>query len=302
MPSATELPSLRAPAEIAADGPATESPRRQRRGRLLIALLIAACLAADAAVAVTTGLRPGLSKLEFWLMTSQIQVAFVWLILNCTRPLIHLAILIATLAVWWLILEPSMSAVWDYVPRLDDGNGKYSEYFATWMLFSGIPTLALLLLGARFVSAWSSSTNRASTRPFQFQLRTLLGWFFAASLLPLAGRFVDISLLATLVPTREMLTFCFAFVGVPIGTAVVLGRGRWPTVILGLIVSYGPCVLIDPIWHDGPPGEVVAYIAPYLTLYFLMLLVLRAAGYRLAYRPWWRRRVAAAKDHVVAPK
>ncbi len=291
MSSAVGTPALEAmPAESA-----PTVMRRQRRGGLLLTLLVAACVVSVAAVAVVTG--RDFNKRPDWqyaagliLAFSQLQLAVAWFILRRSRPLRHSVWLVVTLVVWrWLVANSGFED--DGRILRVDANECFGILLGLWLPLGVLPALALLPFGASL--AKSGEANRGqhhAVQPFQYRLRTLLGWFLVASMVPLFGRFVEEWALWQFfewpVPLMPLL---LAGSGVPICTAVALGSGRWRTVAAGLCVSFGACMVADLCLDSDWPGFCTFVVAPFLALYLLMLLVLRAAGYRLVYRPWWRR-------------
>lgn len=283
------------PEDRAAEAPpaAPASPsatlRRLHWPRLLVILLLVACLWAD--------LRFGVYWPSIWQMSNRADEP--WPVLTEQMRVLLLSQFFLSIA--WFLLARSW-IVWRVLLVLVVV-GFWETLLQTWMPSGRIhgisvlliylaPTLVWALCGASVLSPAQrlALSSVSGSRPRgQYSLLTLV------CLLTLAG-----PLMVALPPTgwrwptdwRDRLFLLGLSTTIPVIVGVTLGSGAWRQALLGvLFVALWPMALVyAPSLIRPLPLEESRIFGGVAVALAAMLLVLRAAGYRLVWRPVWRRR------------
>lgn len=266
-------------ADAAATAAAEPAPRvrLERQPAILIALLFSACLLLDVAMAAAwpdafegAYFPQGTAYIILGVRISQVLLALAWLCLS-THGLVWRGAICLGVIIGW---DSLLTRHWSEAPY-----PIFEELVFTF------PVLVWRLLGARirhtgrtFLGAPSGS----ELGRWQFRLSTLVGCLLLAG--PLAY-------IANYQPANTDGYFGWPAslyaapigLGVVVAVATVLGEGKWRSVTFGIALAYLIPVTTLFLIRDSDVGRFVVVLA--WTSLLLMLLVLRAAGYRLEWRP-----------------
>lgn len=254
--------------------------RLERQPAILIALLFSACLLLDLAMAaawpdafVASYLSLGTAYVILGIRNSQVLLALTWLCLSTHGLVWRAAICLGVIIGWDSLLA------WHL--RVD-------SFFIIHDLASTFPVLVWRLLGARIRHTgrtFPGTLTDSELGRWQFRLSTLVGCLLLAGPMAYIAKYQS-PLVIVFYLWPYYLSAVSIGLGVVVAVATVLGEGKWRSVAPGIPLAYLIPVTTS-ILRNGALINIEFVILATTSL-LLMLLVLRAAGYRLQWRPPWR--------------
>jgi len=269
-----------------------------RQARLLIPLLLLATVLVDRVAVLEAAAEPRFGAPSLFSMAilslpmSQVCLLAAWAALGSRTPAPWRAVgLVIPLAVWSKVTASLVGASAAPAPET------MASQWTFFLLLEALAAVGLLGIaraaGLRAIGAPypAEAEAAASSRPFQFSLRYLFGWLTAAAIV-LAGLGYTFSLthLALEARTlREMATLATVNVGVLlVALYATLGTRRrllrWLVALVAIALAAAAAMPPRRLVLDVPGGVIlVGCTAAWIVA---SLAVVRAAGYRLA----WRKR------------
>jgi hypothetical protein len=260
-----------------------------RHARVLILLLLLATVLVDLVAVLNAGTepRPG-APTPFWiailsLPMSQVCLLAAWAALGNTPAPWRAVGLVIPLAVWSKVTASLLMASIAPAPETITSQWTFfllMEALAAVCLLGVARAAGLHGTGAAYPAQAEAAASR---RPFQFSLGYLFGWLTAAAIV-LAGLGYTFSLSQLDLRARdlrEMATMAALNVGMLLGALyAMLGTRRW---LLRWLVAIVPGAAAA--WLSLPREPLWAILVGCTAAWIVgSLAVVRAAGYRLAWR------------------